>query len=211
MNPGFACEKIEPVRVGIEVRKMMRVFLAIASFALFSAAVLAQSAGAPPADARAATTSPTFINAGVRPNPHRRYARMMGPILRGDRHFLRGAPMRALVGLAYGINPGYVQGGPQWLEIDRYDIDARMPPKTTRDEANLMMRALLEDRFKLVARQTTAQAPATVLTAETDKLKMKNLTARALADASSNPSRIRCPAASPICRSLPAIFLWGHS
>lgn len=152
---------------------MMRAFLSIACFALLSAAVLAQSTGAPPANAPAATANPAFIIAGIRPSPHRRYAIMMGPILRGDRYFLRQAPMRDLVALAYGVNPGFVTGGPVWLEMDRYDIDAKMPPGSTKDTARQMLRALLEERFGLVAHDTTISAPARVLTVSKDGVKMK--------------------------------------
>ncbi len=151
----------------------MRATIAIASFVLFFATVFAQSLSAPIANAPPAEASPTFVIAGVRSSPHRTFARMMGPVLRGDRYFLRQAPMRDLVGLAYGVNPGYVQGGPKWLEMDRYDIDAKMPPETTRDEANLMMRALLEERFSLVAHDTTISASARVLTVSKDGVKMK--------------------------------------
>ncbi len=98
---------------------------------------------------------------------------MIGPMLRGDRYLLHQAPMRDLVGLAYGVNPGYVSGGPNWLETDRYDIDAKMPPGTTRDQAELMLRDLLEKRFKLVAHETTMSAPTHGLMVEKDKLKMK--------------------------------------
>ena len=98
---------------------------------------------------------------------------MIGPRLQGDRYLLRQAPMRDLVALAYGVGAGYVTGRPIWLETDRFDITAKMPPKTTPDAAKLMMRDLLENRFKLVAHETTASTPANVLTADKDKLKMK--------------------------------------
>ena len=92
----------------------MRATIAIASFVLFFATVFAQSPSAPIANAPPAEDSPTFVIAGkVRSSPHRIFARIMGPVLRGDRYFLRQAPMRDLVGLAYGVNPGYVQAGPQ--------------------------------------------------------------------------------------------------
>jgi uncharacterized protein (TIGR03435 family) len=151
----------------------MRTVLGIACFALLSASVFAQSAGAPPATAPAAATNPTFVIADVHASPHRSFSRMIGPMLRGDRYLLRQAPMRDLVGIAYNINPGYVKGGPSWIEEDRFDVNAKMPPGTTADTARLMMRALLEDRFKLVARATTALAPGGLLTVGADKVKMK--------------------------------------
>ncbi len=152
---------------------MMRTVVSVALFAILSASAFAQSADTPPANVTAAAASPKFVIADIHASPHHRFPFMMGPRLRGDRYVLQQAPMRDLVGLAYGVNPGYVKGGPSWLETDRYDIVAKMPPETTPDEAKLMLRDLLENRFKLVARETTAPAPANGLTVEKDKLKMK--------------------------------------
>lgn len=140
---------------------MMRTVVSVALFVILSASDFAQSAETPPANAPIAATSPspTFVIADIHPSPHHRFALIMGPRLRGDRYILRQGDMRDLIGLAYGVNPGYVKGGPPWLETDRYDITAKMPPKTTPEETKLMLRDLLEKRFKLVARQTTAPAP----------------------------------------------------
>jgi len=145
----------------------------IAHLVLLSATVFAQSASAPPADVSPSATNLTFVIAGIQDSPHRTFPRMIGPMLRGDRYLLHQAPMRDLVGIAYGVNPGYVSGGPVWLETDRYDIDAKMPPNTTRPESDLMVRDLLEKRFKLVAHETTMSAPTNGLMVEKDKLKMK--------------------------------------
>jgi uncharacterized protein (TIGR03435 family) len=129
----------------------------------------------PPAAPGAATVDPnaTFIAADVHASPHRRFAFMMGPVVRGDRYLLRGAPMRDLVGLAWNVNPGFVRGGPIWLESDRFDIYAKTPPGTTRDTARPMLRHLLEDRFHLVAHETSETFPARVLIVSKEGVRMK--------------------------------------
>ncbi len=161
---------------------MKRTLMGIAHFALLAATVFAQSssstaappASAPVANAPAADANPTFIIADVHVSPHRAMPRGGGfPMVRGDRYMLRQTSMRDLIGLAYGVNPGLVRNGPTWLEINRYDVTAKMPPGATPDSEKLMLRALLADRFKLVAHNDTEQMQANMLLPGKDKVKMK--------------------------------------
>ena len=39
--------------------------------------------------------------------------------------------------------------GPAWLETERFDIDATMPPATTHEQLRVMLQNLLSERFKL--------------------------------------------------------------
>jgi uncharacterized protein (TIGR03435 family) len=48
---------------------------------------------------------------------------------------------------------------PDWVRNTTYDIEARAPAPATKDQMRLMMRSLLEDRFKLKVRWETRQAP----------------------------------------------------
>jgi uncharacterized protein (TIGR03435 family) len=66
-----------------------------------------------------------------------------------------------------------VQGGPTWLEYNRYDIDAKTAPTTSGADQKLMLQALLAERFKLVVHNGTAPMPAYVLKLGKDKPKMK--------------------------------------
>lgn len=101
---------------------------------------------------------------------------MEGPFLRGDRYLLRQASMRDMVALAYNVVAGFVSGGPYWLESDHFDVYAKMPPGTTADQARLMLRQLLVDRFHLVARDATINAPGRVLIVSKEGVKMKQAT-----------------------------------
>lgn len=94
-------------------------------------------------------------------------------MVRGDRYMLRQTTMRDLIGIAYSVNPGLVRKGPTWLEIERYDITAKLPPEATPDSEKMMLRSLLQDRFKLVAHNDTEQMQANMLLPGKDKVRMK--------------------------------------
>jgi uncharacterized protein (TIGR03435 family) len=76
--------------------------------------------------------------------------------------------VRALIQVAYGyplaLLDGQVVGGPAWVSDDRFEINAvASPPLSTPDGRPVrllaMMRALLEERFKLRLRKDTRQMP----------------------------------------------------
>jgi uncharacterized protein (TIGR03435 family) len=52
---------------------------------------------------------------------------------------------------------------PKWAIVDRFDILARAPANTTKDQMRLMMQSLLADRFKLVVHTETRQVPVFAL------------------------------------------------
>jgi uncharacterized protein (TIGR03435 family) len=131
-------------------------------FALLSVPSLAQIPAA----------SKSFVVADVHASPFTAYPFVHGNSIQGDRYFLTQANMVDLIATAYGVDALNVHGGPAWLERDRYDIRAIVPPKTTQDDAKLMLRALLADRFHLVVKTGTAPVPTYVLSAGSGKPKM---------------------------------------
>jgi uncharacterized protein (TIGR03435 family) len=93
----------------------------------------------------------------------------------GDRIDLRGVSLRKLIKFAWDLQDNDVRdndemllGGPKWLESERFDIVARPAVSeggSTRapvdvDAIRMMLRRLLEDRFKLVTH--TEQRPVNV-------------------------------------------------
>src|SRR5262245_45954767 len=71
--------------------------------------------------------------------------------------------MLDLIRTAYGIDAEAVQGGPSWLEWDRFDVLARVPPSTSVETARSMLQSLLADRFKLAFHRDSRPLPAYVL------------------------------------------------
>jgi len=122
--------------------------------------------------AQTADPAPKFEIADVHVSPPQKFPFMHGGTVQGGRYAVRTATMVDLISTAYGVDAGNVQGGPSWLERDRYDVMAKVPDKTTPAQAKLMLRSLLADRFKLVVKDGMAPMPAYVLLAGSGKPKM---------------------------------------
>jgi uncharacterized protein (TIGR03435 family) len=147
--------------------------LSLTAVALASASLLPQTTTQDPSRSVAdalATPGLSFMLADVRPSPWMNYVYMHGGTLHGDRYTLRQATMVDLIASAYSLDPKTIQGGPSWLEFDRFDIVAQAPPGTPAATLKLMLRSLLAERFGLVAHKDTAPLPAWILTAVKPKL-----------------------------------------
>jgi uncharacterized protein (TIGR03435 family) len=77
----------------------------------------------------------------------------------GGRLDFVNVPLRNLIVRAYQVQPFQVIGGPAWVANDRFDVIAKPEGDATPAQANLMLRALLADRFKLVVRTETRELP----------------------------------------------------
>jgi uncharacterized protein (TIGR03435 family) len=66
--------------------------------------------------------------------------------------------LRDLIVLAYGVKP-YQVTGPDWMTTTRFDIMAKMPDGSKKDDAPKMLQSLLEERFKLAVHKSTAEHP----------------------------------------------------
>jgi len=83
--------------------------------------------------------------------------------VRNGRYEIKNATMVDLIRFAYGFENDKVLGGPSWLELDRFDVVAKVPADSNSDMNKQMLQALLEERFKLVARKETKPLPAYAL------------------------------------------------
>jgi uncharacterized protein (TIGR03435 family) len=128
--------------------------------------------------AQSPVTSPAFEVADVHRSPERLKPSVRGGLVPPDHYQLRDATMVDLISTAYSVDPSSVSTSEPWVEFDRFDIYAKAPGKTSEADAKLMLRALLADRFKLVATTSTKPLPAFVLSAgKTPKLKQAAATA----------------------------------
>jgi uncharacterized protein (TIGR03435 family) len=84
--------------------------------------------------------------------------------LKNGRVAVHNAPMKLLITAAYHIPPNALEGGPGWLETDRFDVVAKAAATTSEADLRLMLRTLLADRFKLAIHQDQKSMPAWVLT-----------------------------------------------
>jgi uncharacterized protein (TIGR03435 family) len=63
--------------------------------------------------------------------------------------------LRNIIRTAHGLQGAQVVGGPDWLDSERFDVVAKSDRPFTQDEGRAMLRALLADRFGLVAHTET--------------------------------------------------------
>lgn len=68
------------------------------------------------------------------------------------------ATIENLLMVAYGLRYHQVIG-PSWINGQRWDIVATMPPGTSKEQATFMLRNLLADRFKLKVHRETRDLP----------------------------------------------------
>jgi uncharacterized protein (TIGR03435 family) len=68
------------------------------------------------------------------------------------------ASLRDLVMQAYEVKPFQITG-PEWMAAQRFDVLAKMPEGATKEQVPAMLRALLEERFKLVAHRENKELP----------------------------------------------------
>ncbi len=112
---------------------------------------------------------PTFEVATVKPNTDGP-GKMQAVTRPGGVFVAVNTPLRLLMADAYiGAQPGAIDrivGGPEWVQSARYDINAkaarefRPTPPGPPAEMLLMIRALLEDRFKLKVHREPRDLPA---------------------------------------------------
>lgn len=69
--------------------------------------------------------------------------------------------LQFLIRVAYGLEDYRISGGPKWLDSDKFDVVY----KPVGPQANVMLRTLLADRFKLTFHTETRQLPVYTLTA----------------------------------------------
>src|SRR6516162_3279487 len=90
---------------------------------------------------------------------------MRGPQTRAGRYEIRTATMVDLVSTAYGVDGDKVYGGPNWLELDRYDVTGKLPEgPSSKEKQRAMLQTLLTERFSLVAHTDKKPMPAYIMT-----------------------------------------------
>lgn len=133
----------------------MRLRVCLTLGALLSGAAFGQTA----------ETTPKFEAADLRSSPRVAQPFMRGPFYGGGRYETRFATMLDLISMAYGVDPEKISGGPNWLEMDRFDLFALAPQGSNAEARKQMLQALLADRFALKAHRDTRPLAALALTA----------------------------------------------
>ena len=92
--------------------------------------------------------------------------RVVPTVFPSNRLTMRHTNLRSLISECYGVKSQYIVGGPDWLDQQRYDIDAKVEGKAllTREQMRPMLRNLLEERFHLKTHPGQKIVPGYALT-----------------------------------------------
>jgi uncharacterized protein (TIGR03435 family) len=144
-----------------------------------SASILASAIGFGPVSAQSPDGSrPRFAVVSVKPN------KTGGPLtfgVQGGRFVATNIPIKLLIQRAYstpsrGLLPEQIVGSVPWMDSDRFDIEAK-PDGDMRtmspDQLVAMIRALLDDRFRLTTHRETRELPLFNLVAGKNGPKLK--------------------------------------
>lgn len=67
--------------------------------------------------------------------------------------------LKSLMIQAYGLK-SYECAGPAWVGQTRFDVEARLPANTNKEQFNLMLQSLLEERFQVAFHREPAEISA---------------------------------------------------
>jgi uncharacterized protein (TIGR03435 family) len=84
----------------------------------------------------------------------------------------RGTPLKAILTEAFRVKMDQIEG-PYWLITDCYDISAKIPADTSKDQLPAMLQALLAERFQLAAHKEGRQVPGYALVVDKGGPKFK--------------------------------------
>ncbi|MGA9625363.1 MAG: TIGR03435 family protein [Bryobacteraceae bacterium] len=142
-----------------------------------------------------ADQSLTFEVASIKPTPASDQETKWGPEP-GGRFSAKGATLKQLITLAYGVQEYQISGGPKWMNRDRWSIEAKaegFKGRFNRAQLLQVMKALLADRFQL-----------------STQLRMKDMPVYALVQSKSGP-KLKAPAEQSGTMGFGAGFVSGTS
>jgi len=95
---------------------------------------------------------------------------MSAVLMKPDRFMATNFTLHGLIHVAYGVPESQIMGGPDWLDSEKYDLDAKINAtaierlsKLSQEEAGIergrMVQALLAERFKLQLHRESRQIP----------------------------------------------------
>jgi uncharacterized protein (TIGR03435 family) len=159
--------------VGGNVKNLLRSALLVACVAFAGSVAIGQ-------------TKPAFEVASIKPSAPLDMAKLAAGIQNGqmprlgahidpDQAQYTYMTLKQLIASAYDVKAPQITG-PDWLDTERFDIVAKIPEGSSKDEAPVMLQSLLEDRFKLTIHRETKDQHVLALVVGKGGPKMKEST-----------------------------------
>ena len=107
------------------------------------------------------TARPKFEVASIKPSQEMRF-QSVRPL---PGRLTANATVKLLIQNAYSVEPFQIQGGPDWINSERFEIEAKADSNAPRAQIFLMLQSLLEDRFQMKIHRETRELPVYALVA----------------------------------------------
>jgi uncharacterized protein (TIGR03435 family) len=146
----------------------MKLLTCFVGMSLLSAAVVVAQ-GLPAQQEAAASAPAAFEVASVKPTAARcpPACGVIRPSAGNQGYRVEGATLHMLLAAAYNVTDRQISGGPDWVNSERFDIEAKDSRPHSPDELRRMLQRLLDERFHLKVRRDTRQE--TVVALNVDK------------------------------------------
>ena len=115
----------------------------------------------------------TFDVISVHPSDPAANGGAIKPIPGNHGYTAQNFPVRLMIALMYKIPLRQVEGGPGWIDTDRFDIEARSDGPHSIDDLHTMYQSLLADRFGLRFHHDIREGNIYALTVDPSGLKLK--------------------------------------
>ncbi len=112
----------------------------------------------------AADANPSFEVATIKPTQPGQQGK--GINVQGSHFRTRNTSVSDLIAFSYGIQQKQIVGAPDWVDTDKWDIEAQpdVPGVPDRNQVTTMIQKLLADRFQLKFHNDTREMSAYILT-----------------------------------------------
>jgi bla regulator protein BlaR1 len=115
----------------------------------------------------------TFEVASIRPTQPGSLEGGIMPLPGGDGYMARNVSVKRMISVIFKVPVGQIRGGPDWLNSDHYDIEAKADHPYDIDDLHEMFRYLLADRFNLKFHTEIKEGPVYALVVDKSGVKMK--------------------------------------
>jgi uncharacterized protein (TIGR03435 family) len=115
----------------------------------------------------------TFDVASIKPSQPGGGIYTIKPLPGGSGYTAQNAPFKLMIALMYKVPMRQIIGGPDWIDTDRFDVEARADQPYSVDDLHVMFQNLLADRFNLKFHKEIKEGPVYALSVDKSGLKMK--------------------------------------
>jgi uncharacterized protein (TIGR03435 family) len=115
----------------------------------------------------------TFDVVSIHPSDRATLGGGIKPIPGNHGYTAQNFPVRLMIALMYKIPLRQVEGGPAWLDTERFDVEARADGPHSIDDLHTMYQNLLADRFGLRFHHDIREGNIYALTVDPSGLKLK--------------------------------------